>query len=110
MRVLLPFVSGRTESVGVVHLFFRLPKTSGVRILDLALSDPKGCEAVRKYVKADGKFAAFEGTPAAGERLQLELSVSAPVAADIRGACEIGGIGPYRLEIGAAGAQLRAGE
>ena len=105
---ILPFTRNKTDSLGVAHVFVRLPKNSSGKIVDIAASDAAGYTSVRKYVKADGKFAAFEGTPTATGQLQLELSVSTSANADLRGACDIGPIGPYQIEITPAGATVHA--
>lgn len=107
LRATLPFARNRADPLGVTHVFVRLPKNSSCRIVDFTPADAAGYTNVRKYVKADGKFAAFEGTPTAAGPLQLELSVSTSVNADVRGACEIGAIGPYQVELSPAGAIAR---
>ncbi len=107
LLAILPLARNKAEPLGVVHIFVRLPKNSSDRMIDINPSDAAGYTNMRKYVKADGKFAAFEGTPTTAGAPQLELSVSTSVNIDLRGACETGAIGPYQVEITPTGATVR---
>lgn len=101
----LRFAPEGAEPVGVVAIVVRVPRDGDARIVDLG---PRGAAKfgdVSKRVAEDGKFAIYQGTPEAVEALEFALSVSAPVAADVRGTA---GIGPLELTIGPTEATARS--
>jgi len=97
----MQFSPNITEPLGIIAVVVRLPKDSPCRILDLAVTGTTELSAVTKRVADDGKFAVFQGQAATAEAVEVALSVSDAVVADVRGTC---GIGPLDLNIGPSGA------
>jgi hypothetical protein len=93
-----------TNAFGDVWVVVRLPRNSGVDVVDIAPGDSTQYTNVGKRVGEGGKFAIFQGRPMTVNSMKFDVSVSGPVTADIRGTC---GIGRFNLEISPAGAKVR---
>jgi hypothetical protein len=92
----LQFNPTTDEPLDVFALVVRLPRESSARILALDAVDAARYRDIAKRISDDGKFAVFNAEPLTVKPLTLQLHVSEPVRADVRGTS---GIEPFELMI-----------
>lgn len=100
----MEFKPTTTNALADVWVVVRLPRNSGVSVLDIGPADSTQYTNTGKRVAEEGKFAIFQGRPLTVKPLKFSVSVSGPVTASVRGTC---GINRFNLEISDAGAKVR---
>jgi hypothetical protein len=103
LRATMQFNPTTSEPLGIVAVVVRLPRNSESRIIGLEPADSAKYSDVSKRIAEDGKFAIFQGTLESVSSIELALSVSGEVTADVRGTC---GIGPFDLSVGPSGTSV----
>lgn len=97
LQAVMTFHPTVTDPLGIVAVVVRLPKSGDERILAFSPGGNLKFADIAQQISSDGKFAVFQINAEAVEDLELLLTVSGPVTADVRGTC---GIGPFDLSIG----------
>lgn len=97
IRTTLRFMPTISDPVGIVAVVVRLPKDDSGSITDIQLTGDMKYADVAKRIAEDGKFAVVQIHAETVENLQVQLDLSGPAVADMRGTA---GIGPYDLQVG----------
>lgn len=97
IRTTLRFLPTISEPIGIVAVVVRLPADAPATIQDIQMTGGMKYAEVAKRVAEDGKFAVMQIHAEMVEDLQVQLDLSGPAVADVRGTA---GIGPYDLQIG----------
>ena len=99
----LDFDHAVDEPVGIVALEVRLPNGSDSRIVRCEVVSDAPLANVMTRISDDGKFAVYHGTAMQAGPFSLNVEVTAPVVADVRGTA---GIGPYDLQFTTGGLEV----